>query len=397
MIFFQIFCHQCGHQFDLETRNEFAFCPECGAKIALTEAAAAQMSAEAASAPVQETAPYEAPVSPEPIAPAQQSAPAAVPPVMPAQQPVVPVDAAAPFVAAAAVASPAPQPYAPPSPPVIRAELPLAISYYNRRDYASANQCLALLKTSEPENAGVWFCACKLLAAQHPADILQACEDYVASAAECLRLSPDPTENRGHLTVEFNRFLQNMVITMEMNKCYFASYDSSMMSEPIPSPQFNPLAEVDRYYGIFTRCVDDFRAQVNPSYSSEFFDGLWGKSLYTTTHIISQKLVSDLKNARQFYWYRTNLRSRTVNDIAATDLCKLLYNYKCVCIGLFNRIRFKGVRNNAFNGISFADKWLLKVQILEPNGRYRFAVPQPQQRAALEQEIQYYKKLLLQS
>ena len=198
-----VYCTRCGNPIACEAGREFVFCTRCGHKIILTPLQPAEPEVtEPQPEPIPENT-----VSDEPV-PAEEQPEAAgsteYQPEPPAEyQPEPP--AAPKNVEYQPVPAPVPVPVAPVMPmpvyqqPVAvepKADLSLAISCYNRGDYDTADKCLAMLFDTESENSGVWFCACKVLAAKKPENPGQALVKYVNFAAECLRLSGDNPEAR---------------------------------------------------------------------------------------------------------------------------------------------------------------------------------------------------------
>ena len=369
-----VVCPKCGFQFNNEFTNGTVLCQNCGSLIDLSKASGPQTGMQ--SAPQTMTPP-----APKPMPPMQ---PMNQPMGQPMGQPMYP------------------QPYQVPVPPfqaaaVIRAELPLAMNYYNNRDYRSAKACLDLLVNSEPDNPGVWFCKCRVLAAETPADIVAAAAEYVNCAERCVRLSPDQNDARGQVTIQFNCFLKRLTEAVEGNSSLVVPYDCTAMSEKMPSPNYRPLAYVDGWYSVLAGCTADFRARVNPNYTDNHLLTIWEQCFFTCSHVVCQQLATDLQESKLFTWYKTNLKSRMVNDTAFNAIVSMLYGYKACFVELFNRVHFRGVKTTAYNNIAFINKWLLNLKKLGPNGRYILLVPDPRQRTALEQEIRNYKVLLSRS
>ena len=277
-----VYCSQCGNPIACEAGREFVFCTRCGHKIILTPPQPVEqevtepqqpepevtepqpdsvpektVSDEPAPAEEQPEAAENAEYRPEPPAEYQPEPPAA--PENVEYQPVPPVQPVpAPVPVPAAPVMPMPRPVYQ-QPVAVEADLSLAISCYNRGDYDTADKCLAMLFDTESENSGVWFCACKVLAAKKPENPGQALVKYVNFAAECLRLSGDNPEARGQLTIEFNHMLKNTVDAVVNGRMYFEPYDGNIMSESVPTMRYQPLQKSDAFYQSFYSCVCEFR------------------------------------------------------------------------------------------------------------------------------------------
>ena len=202
-----VYCTRCGNPIACEAGREFVFCTRCGHKIILTPPQPVEQEVTEPQQPepeVTEPQPDSVPektVSDEP-APAEEQPEAAEnveyqpeqpveyqpePPAAPENveyqpappvQPMQPVPAPVPVPAAPVMPMPRPV-YQQPAAVEPKADLSLAISCYNRGDYDTADKCLAMLFDTESENSGVWFCACKVLAAKKPENPGQALVKYV--------------------------------------------------------------------------------------------------------------------------------------------------------------------------------------------------------------------------
>ena len=455
---FTVYCPQCGNPVSCEQGREFIFCTRCGHKIILappqpaapagytepqpaapaesaeqlTEAAPENPADEAAvqpgdapeypaaDEPVPENSeyqlePFAAPENneyrPEPFAAPENNGYQPEPPAVPENnvyQPVPPAPVAPGMpnpgpmipVPAPPVPAPAPQMPRPVYQPVQvepKADLSLAISCFNRGDYDTADKCLAMLFESESENSGVWFCACKVLAAKKPEDVEQTAVKYVNFAAECLRLSGNNPEARGQLTIEFNHMLKNVVDAMVNDRLYFTPYDSNIMSESVPSVRYQPFWKSDEYYRTFYSCVCEFRNNVNPNYRDDYFRSLWNDAFYCIAHVMSKQLADDMNASKMFYWYKSELNARTPGNNAYRALCDFIYGYKNTFITMFNRVPFKDARTTIVNRIIYLDKWLLKMKYMDMRGIYVLHISDPRQRAAIEQEMRDYKIMLSRS
>ena len=278
-----------------------------------------------------------------------------------------------------------------------KADLSLAISCYNRGDYDTADKCLAMLFDNESENSGVWFCACKVLAAKKPENPGQALVKYVNFAAECLRLSGDNPEARGQLTIEFNHMLKNVVDAVVNGRMYFEPYDGNIMSENVPTMRYQPLQKSDAFYQSFYSCVCEFRNSVNPNYRDDYFRSLWNDAFYCIAHVLSKQLADDMNATKMFYWYKSELNARTPGNNAYRALCDFIYGYKNTFVTMFNRVPFKDARTTLVNRIIYLDKWLLKLKYMDMRGIYVLHIQDPRQRAAIEQEMRDYKIMLSRS
>ncbi len=406
----KITCNKCGHEFEFDIDREYVFCEFCGNKIQLApvgesaQAAAAEDNSrfeQIAAAPAESvTAPQAAvnaaeeplPLQNEEINPYEVQRGAAVPPVNPSAEPqnnFAQQAAAEQHTASAQFSSP--------EKPAPSADLSKAIACYNSRDYETANACLKLLKESEPENFEVWFCECKVLAAEKPADIKTALDSYVFAAANCKKFAPENAGVTGNLTVEFNQFLKNITDSIIAGMLYVTPYDRNVLSEYIPSVNYQPLGRVDEFYFMIMDCIKLFQEQVNPNYLTNYFLGLWDNCFFCFAHEINQCMTNDLNSSKLFQWYKSDSVNRVTNDAVYNAMCDLLYGYKNVFITLFNRTPYKDVKTNAYNRIAFINKWLLKMKRTDQYGMTYLLIAQPAERTALDQEIRNYKILLSQS
>ena len=399
-----VYCSQCGNPIACEAGREFVFCTRCGHKIILTPLQPAEPEVtEPQPEPIPENT-----VSDEPV-PAEEQPEAAgsteYQPEPPAEyQPEPP--AAPKNVEYQPVPAPVPVPVAPVMPmpvyqqPVAvepKADLSLAISCYNRGDYDTADKCLAMLFDTESENSGVWFCACKVLAAKKPENPEQALVKYVNFAAECLRLSGDNPEARGQLTIEFNHMLKNVVDAVVNGRMYFEPYDGNIMSESVPTMRYQPLQKSDAFYQSFYSCVCEFRNSVNPNYRDDYFRSLWNDAFHCIAHVLSKQLADDMNATKMFYWYKSELNARTLGNNAYRALCDFIYGYKNTFVTMFNRVPFKDARTTLVNRIIYLDRWLLKLKYMDMRGIYVLHIQDPRQRAAIEQEMRDYKIMLSRS
>ena len=399
-----VYCTRCGNPIACEAGREFVFCTRCGHKIILTPLQPAEPEVtEPQPEPIPENT-----VSDEPV-PAEEQPEAAgsteYQPEPPAEyQPEPP--AAPKNVEYQPVPAPVPVPVAPVMPmpvyqqPVAvepKADLSLAISCYNRGDYDTADKCLAMLFDTESENSGVWFCACKVLAAKKPENPGQALVKYVNFAAECLRLSGDNPEARGQLTIEFNHMLKNVVDAVVNGRMYFEPYDGNIMSESVPTMRYQPLQKSDAFYQSFYSCVCEFRNSVNLNYRDDYFRSLWNDAFYCIAHVLSKQLADDMNATKMFYWYKSELNARTLGNNAYRALCDFIYGYKNTFVTMFNRVPFKDARTTLVNRIIYLDRWLLKLKYMDMRGIYVLHIQDPRQRAAIEQEMRDYKIMLSRS
>lgn len=417
-----VYCTRCGNPIACEAGREFVFCTRCGHKIILTPPQPVEQEVTEPQQPepeVTEPQPDSVPektVSDEP-APAEEQPEAAEnveyqpeppaeyqpePPAAPENveyQPVPPVQPVpAPVPVQAAPVMPMPRPvYQQPVAVEPKADLSLAISCYNRGDYDTADKCLAMLFDTESENSGVWFCACKVLAAKKPENPGQALVKYVNFAAECLRLSGDNPEARGQLTIEFNHMLKNTVDAVVNGRMYFEPYDGNIMSENVPTMRYQPLQKSDAFYQSFYSCVCEFRNSVNPNYRDDYFRSLWNDAFYCIAHVLSKQLADDMNATKMFYWYKSELNARTPGNNAYRALCDFIYGYKNTFVTMFNRVPFKDARTTLVNRIIYLDKWLLKLKYMDMRGIYVLHIQDPHQRAAIEQEMRDYKIMLSRS
>ena len=343
-------CDNCGQEFDIDFERSFAFCEYCGHKIEL-ECQPAQQDDEPKT---------------EEIATSQVIEP--VPEFQPAEQ------------------SPEPE-----------NKLSEAIRCYNMFDYAGANNILETLKKDEPDNFEVWFCCCKVIAAEKPVDIKAAFDNYNEAAANCVAYAPNGTDVKGNLTIEFNRLIKNVSDTIIADRLFIAPYDNSIMSEAVPSFNYQPLAKVDEYYYMIMDGIKAFQDRINPNYSTNYFLDVWDSSFFCFAHDITQMMVYDLDHSKFFQWYKTDLANRVTNDAIYRGLCDVIYAYKNIFITLFNRLPYRDTKITAYNKIVFVNKWLLKLKRTDQYGRTYLLVSQPADRNALELEIRNYKIMLSQS
>lgn len=321
--------------------------------------------------PMAQPAPQYAPVQQAPVQrPVQPNAPAFVPPVYPQQ---------------------VKQKFEP------TADLSIAIKCYNIRDYETANKCLELLKESEPENFEVWFCACKILAAQKPADITATLTAYIEAASNCVKYASDEAGVRGNVTIEYNRFLKNITDAIIIDALYLQPYDKNVMSEMLPSANYQPLGKVDEYYFMLMDNIKEFQKNVNPNYLTNYFTGIWDSCFYCFAHEITTRMVMDFNSSKLFSWYVNDFRSRSSNPAVLNAMCDLLYGYKNVFINLFNRLPYRDTKTKAVNRIAYINKYLLKMKRIDQFGREYLFIANPGQRQALEMEIRNYKIMLSQS
>ena len=349
-----VYCTKCGNQITCEADREFVFCTRCGHKNILS-----------------------------PLQPAVQPAPSAQSLSVSAAAPAVPLSVQRPVYQ--------------PVPVEPKADLSAAIACYNRGDFDTAEKCVSLLFETEPENSGVWFCACKVLATKKPESIEQAAVNYVNYASECLRLSGNNSETRGQLTIEFNHLLKNLIDSMLSQKLYFTPYDNNSMSESFPSVHYQPLQRADEYNQFFENCVYGFRNNVNPNYRDDYFRSLWNDAFFCIGHVLSKQLANDMNSSGMFYWYKSELSARSPGNNAYRALCDLIYGYRNTFFIMFDRVPFRDARTTIVNRIIYLDKWLLKLKYMDSRGVYVLHVPDPRQRLAFEQEMRNYKIMLSRS
>ena len=410
-----VYCTRCGNPIACEAGREFVFCTRCGHKIILTPPQPVEQEVTEPQPETEVTEPQPKPVPDnttvdEPV-PAEEQPEAAgsteyqpeppaeyqpEPPAAPKNVEYQPVPAPVPVPAAPVMPMPRPV-YQQPVAVEPKADLSLAISCYNRGDYDTADKCLAMLFDTESENSGVWFCACKVLAAKKPENPEQALVKYVNFAAECLRLSGDNPEARGQLTIEFNHMLKNVVDAVVNGRMYFEPYDGNIMSESVPTMRYQPLQKSDAFYQSFYSCVCEFRNSVNLNYRDDYFRSLWNDAFYCIAHVLSKQLADDMNATKMFYWYKSELNARTLGNNAYRALCDFIYGYKNTFVTMFNRVPFKDARTTLVNRIIYLDRWLLKLKYMDMRGIYVLHIQDPRQRAAIEQEMRDYKIMLSRS
>ncbi len=345
----------------------------------------------------------EAPAQPVPVQPVQpapaQPAPFQ-PPAEPAPGPVyvappmynAPVQPAQPMSYSAPGAPPTnPFAYAPVE---AKADLDFAVQCLNSGNFKGAQDCLELLKTAEPNNPGVWFTLCRLLAAQKPLNIRNVMTDFIEYAEKCMSFDESA---RGNLTLEFNRFLDNMINAISSDRLYIAPYDSSQMSEPVPSVNYQPFGYVDAYYSMLMSCIERFRGTVNGSYRNDYFLNAWDRAYFSFAHTIVQKLVTDVNQNKSFYWYKVNLKNRSHDDTPLRALCEVIYGFKAAFISALGRTPYRDAKANCVNRIVYLNNWLLKMKYINQNGVPTLLVPTPAQRTQLDRESRYYRQLLAKS
>lgn len=355
MISKHIKCDKCGKEFDIDFERSFVFCEYCGNKIELEDQPEPQndeLKTEIADAIEQP----EQPAEPEYQAPSH--------------------------------AEPAPKP---------ENKLSAAIRCYNTCDYAGATEILETLKTDDPENFEVWFCCCKVIAAEQPEDIKTAFEKYTEAAEKCVSCAPAGTDVKGNLTIDFNRLIKNVNDTIIAKRLFISPYDHSVMSEAIPSFNYQPLAKVDEYYYIIMDGIKAFQDKINPEYSTNYFLDVWDSSFFCFAHDITQKMVFDLDNCKFFQWYNTDRANRVTNDMIYKALCDVIYAYKNVFITLFNRLPYRDTKTTAYTKIAFLNKWLLNLKRTDQYGRTYLLIAQPADRTALDQETRNYRIMLNQA
>ena len=373
MISKHIKCDNCGQEFDIDFERSYVFCEYCGCKIELENQPEPQNNEIKTEFADTSTQPEQA------FEPQYQAIPQAetIPESRPDPQPVA----------------------APASDPVIKApepenKLPEAIRCYNTCDYAGANEILETLKKDDPENFEVWFCCCKVIAAEQPDDIKTAFEKYTEAAEKCVSCAPAGIDVKGNITLDFNRLIKTVNDTIIAKRLFIAPYDRSVMSEAIPSFNYQPLSKVDEYYYIIMDGIKAFQDRINPDYSTNYFLSVWDSSFFCFAHDITQKMVFDLDNCKFFQWYRTDLANRVTNDTIYKALCDVIYAYKNVFINLFNRLPYRDTKTTAYTKIAFLNKWLLKLKRTDQYGRTYLLIAQPADRSALEQEIRNYRIML---
>ena len=348
MISKHVKCDKCGNEFNIEFERSFVFCEYCGHRIELDN-------------------------KPEPQNDEQKTE---------LEDTTEPIP------------QPEPQPEPVAQTPEPENKLPAAIRCYNTCDYAGANKILDTLKREDPENFEVWFCCCKVIAAEQPADIKAAFENYTEAAEKCVSCAPEGTDVKGNLTIDFNRLIKTVNDTIIAKRLFIAPYDHSVMSEAIPSFNYQPLSKVDEYYYIIMDGIKAFQDKINPDYSTNYFLSVWDSSFFCFAHDITQMMVFDLDNCKFFQWYRSDLANRVTNDTIYKALCDVIYAYKNVFITLFNRLPYRDTKTTAYKKIAFLNDWLLKLKRTDQYGRTYLLIAQPADRSALNQEVRNYRIML---
>lgn len=343
-------CPNCRQEFDFDFDRDFVFCEFCGNKI------------ELGGEPNQNSEPEAQMTEPAALAESGTSAE-----IQPAQvQPPLPVKEQ-------------------------KSALSDAIACYNRRDYAGANSILVDLKQDEPGNFEVWFCCCKVIAAEKPADIRAAFDNYTEAAVKCIACAPPNIDVRGNLTIEFNGLIKNVNDTIISDRLYIAPYDNNVLSEPVPTVNYQPLGKVDEYYFVIMDGIKAFQEKVNPNYLTNYFLGLWDTSFFCFAHEITQTMDNNLNNSKFFAWYKADLANRVTNDAIYKAVCDLVYAYKNIFLTLFNRLPYRDKKTTAYNRIAYLNKWLLRLKRTDQYGRTYLLIAQPADRTALDIELRNLK------
>lgn len=409
-------CNNCNREFDMNFNRSFVFCEYCGTRIELEpeqnqydepefqngtqtnepELETALDNSETDTYPEQQdSAPETADSAPEPQPDLSDDSPASYNPAIAQsdyasaeENPATDNPAPAPAWQddSPTAASPVPE-----GENKVNSDLSAAIRCYNNRDYAAADKYLEKLKQDEPQNFEVWFCCCKVIAAQAPANIMSALENYIAAAANCIYFAAQNVDVRGNLTIEFNRLIKNIIDTIIARRLYIMPYDNSVMSEPVPSFNYRVLGMVDDYYFLIMDGIRDFQSKVNPNYLNKYFLSVWDTGFFCFAHEITQLMARDLSSSKFFRWYKSDLANRVTNDSIYRALCDLVYAYKNIFMTLFNRLPYRDTKITAYNQIVFLNKWLLKLKRTDQFGRTYFLVAQPSDRNALEIEMRNLK------
>ena len=391
MSIIHIKCDNCGREFDFDMDRDFVFCEYCGNKIILGQDNAESVQPQPSAAENDGDIDIDPTPTDDLSKAAEPQAPEAAPAVQPA--PVAqPVPQAAPVQSFVPPARPAAAEKIEPA-----SDLQTAIRCYNTRDYETANKCLDKLKQDDPDNFEVWFCACKVISAERPVDIRATLEKFVYCAETCLGHAPEKNGVRGNLTIDFNHLLKNITDTVVAERRYIAPYDMNVMSEEVPSINYQPLAKVDEHYFIIMDGITAFQQKVNPNYLNNYFLGIWDTAFFCFAHEITQKMQLDLAASKFFQWYKSDLANRMTNDSVYKSLCDLIYAYKNVFITLFNRLPYRDTKNIAYQKIAYLNKWLLKMKRTDQYGRTYLLISQPADRTALDVEIRNYKIMLSRS
>lgn len=165
-------------------------------------------------------------------------------------------------------------------------------------------------------------------------------------------------------------------------------FDFETLDGFVPSIKYNPLLYINNYYCLIKECINNFIENINPSYSLDTFNKLWGEFYYRISCKITDSILNSLSYNRAFNRYNDmiNIDSKFIDPVTFSQLNNSLWGYRNSLNIMFRQLPFKDILKVVGKNIIFVDNWLLKIKCSRGTSRAKNQLTS-QQKSDIKQEI----------
>lgn len=277
-------------------------------------------------------------------------------------------------------------------------------NYYNlfknsflEHDYKRSKELLNLILELDSKQASAYLQYCKILVVQPNVNIEKETRQFALYAENCFKYAKpeNKTKVSNELTQLLDGFVDTLFETMLVDNLIIVPFDSQTIYNRIPSENYNPLANVEKFHLLLSECVETFKSKVNNSYNLEIFNKLWNDFYYQSTCKIINQIANALNRDESIERYNQQVSEhRNFIDTVTFQMINMsLWGYRSCFNIMFKKIPYGDLLKFIGEKIIYIDKVLLRIKCSIGAGRAKRQLT-GQQKTMLKNEIVQMKNYL---
>lgn len=257
-------------------------------------------------------------------------------------------------------------------------------------NYFEAKKYLEMILQLDPRESSAWLNQCKILVVKTNKNVENDTKQFTLFSGNCYQYSASENKDKTskELTELLNDFLEVLLCVVEDDNLAIVPFDFETLDGFVPSIKYNPLLYINNYYCLIKECINNFIENINPSYSLDTFNKLWGEFYYKISCKITDSILNSLSYNRAFNRYNDmiNIDSKFIDPVTFSQLNNSLWGYRNSLNIMFRQLPFKDILKVVGKNIIFVDNWLLKIKCSRGVSRAKSQLTS-QQKSDIKQEI----------
>ncbi len=271
-------------------------------------------------------------------------------------------------------------------------------NYYNlfknsflEHDYKRSKELLNSILELDSKQAAAYLHHCRILVVQPDVNIERDTRQFAIYAGNCFKYvsTENKTKIANELTTLLDGFIDTLFEEMLVENKVIVPFDSQTIYDRIPSMQYNPLFNVQKFYEDINELITTFKADVNNSYDLSNFNRLWGDFYFQSSCKIVNYIINSLNRDRSISEYRRfiNEHGRSYIDTLTFRMINdSLWGYRSALNKIFSILPYKNLLKVIGERIIYVNNWLLSIKCSNGASRAKSKLT-AQQKADIKQEI----------